>query len=337
MTPEELVELGHFRRADALLESFINQHPASGQAAWLLARAKAGLGDLDAALKLAETALATDPDNAAYHLQIAAVSGRMAEKASMFKQLALARRAKKELDTAVALDARNTDAQWGLMMYYFAAPSFIGGDKLKSAQIGGEIARTVPDRGLFYEARLAHEMKEHAREEPLYRESALANPLLFETAEALAAYYIDEKPDLIKAEIWACQAVHATPTRAQGWAILARLHAMAGCWTEAMDIAARAEAIDPDDLMPYYAIAITTNAKSEQLGLAEQVLRKYLTKPPEGLEPSAANAHWQLGSILEKLGRKSDAISELELAVAQDPALEAARSDLKRLRAEARR
>ena len=57
----------------------------------------------------------------------------------------------------------------------------------------------------------------------------------------------------------------------------------------------------------------------------------YLTQPAEGQQPSLATAHWRLALTLEKEGRKPEAIRELQTALDQDPSLELARKDLKRL------
>ena len=61
------------------------------------------------------------------------------------------------------------------------------------------------------------------------------------------------------------------------------------------------------------------------------MLRDYLTQPPEGQAPSHAGAHWRLGLVLEKQGRKGDAIRELQTAVQMDGSLDVAKKDLKRL------
>jgi hypothetical protein len=44
-----------------------------------------------------------------------------------------------------------------------------------------------------------------------------------------------------------------------------------------------------------------------------------------------ALAHWRLGLVLEKEGRKSVALKELEIAVSLDSSLDGAKKDLKRL------
>lgn len=247
--------------------------------AWLLSRAKAALGDLDEAQKLAETAVAADESNAAFHVQLAAVEGRIAERSSLLKQLSAVRRARKELDTAVALDPTSAEAQWGLMMYYFAAPPLLGGDKTKSQQIGEQLAAVQPEPGLYYQGRLASELNDLGKAEQFYKQALLENPLSFDNISALANFYIERKPNQAQAEKWACLAVHAEPTRADAWALLARVNTMCGCWTEAAAIAQRAEAIDPEDLAPWLAIAQSAIARGEQLDSAAAWLRRYLSKP----------------------------------------------------------
>jgi tetratricopeptide (TPR) repeat protein len=336
LTPEELVDAGHYLRARQMLEPVVQAYPDDAPAAWLLSRAKAALGDLDEALKLAESALAADPSNAAYHVQVAAVAGRLAEKSGLLKQLTYARRARQELDAALALSPSNTDAQWGLMLYFYAAPSLIGGDKNKAAQVGEQMAAVTPDLGRYYQGRLAIQMKDPDKAEAFFRQSALENPTLFETSAALAKLYIEDKPDQARAEKWACQALHTDPTRADGWALLAKVHTMCGCWTEAIEIARRAEAIGSENQAPWYAIASVAVTRAEQLDMAVDFLRKYLSQPLEGNQPTAAMAHMQLGLALDRLGRTSEAIAELKTAIEQDPALDGAKAELKRLNAEAR-
>ena len=302
LTAEQLVEAGHYRRAIEVLGPVVVEQSKNGRALWLLSRAKSYTGELDEALKLAEAALATDTANAAFHVQVAAVAGRMAQTASLLKQLGLARRVKKELDEAVKLDQRNTDAQWGLMMYYFAAPSMLGGDKAKTQQISEDMARSTPALGAFYQGRLAHEMKDAVKEEQFYKQSIVIDPMLYDAVAALMELYL-ERRDLARAEVWACQAVHVDPTRGQGWSALARIYALHACWTEAADAAMKFEAIDPHDAGPWYAIATGALERGEQTETAEAHLRKYLSRPPEGNQPTHATAHWQLGLALEKQGK----------------------------------
>jgi len=334
LTPSQLLDSAHYRAAERALEPIAQGRPQDGRIAWMLSRAKAALGELDEGLRLAETALASDDSNPAYHVQVAAVSGRLARSSSLLKQLSLARRAKKELDAAVALDPSNADAQWGLMMFYYAAPGLIGGDVNKARAIGHLLAIEEPQVGLYDEGRLAAEMNDISSAENFYLRSAIADPNSFDTAAELANIYMEFKPDQARAEAWACAAVHADATRGDGWALLARASAMCGCWTEAENIARISEAIDPDDLAPWYAIAAAAIEKREQIEAAQFWLRKYLDNPVEGGQPSWARAHWQLGLALAAAGKRAEAVEELKSAVEQDPTNQKARLDLKRIAAD---
>ena len=69
-----------------------------------------------------------------------------------------------------------------------------------------------------------------------------------------------------------------------------------------------------------------------ELPRAERYLRKYLTMEPEPGSASMAVAHWRLGLVLEQMGRKAEAVKEVETAVKMDGGLAQAKADLKRLR-----
>jgi tetratricopeptide (TPR) repeat protein len=131
--------------------------------------------------------------------------------------------------------------------------------------------------------------------------------------------------------------VHTDPVRADGWALLAKVHTMCGCWTEAIDIARRADTVDGENQSAWYAIASVAVARGEQLEMAVDFLRKYLAQPVEGGQPTAALAHMELGIALGKLGRTQEAIGELKTALDQDSSLDVARAEIKRLNAEVRR
>jgi len=63
-------------------------------------------------------------------------------------------------------------------------------------------------------------------------------------------------------------------------------------------------------------------------------LKKYFTetREPEAGAPLIAGAHWSLGQVYEKEGRKAEARAELETAVRLKPDFEPAKKDLKRLK-----
>ena len=327
------MDLGHFRQAEAILEPLAQANPEDAQVAWLSVRAKAGLGELETALKLAEKVLLADDANAAYHVQVAAVVGRMAEKASLLKQLGLAKRARKELDTALSLDPRNLDALYGLMLYYYAAPSFIGGDKQKAQQMADAMTEIHPARGYLAQARLAKDRKDPAKEEEFYLKSIEADPQYYEAKATLSSYYLEmSKPDYANAEKYACEALAIDPGGEQAWKNLAEIKAAKQCWTELDTLLAEAEERNPRDLASYYVAATALLRMDRLYDVAEAYLRKYVTQPPDANEPSLGYAHWQLATTLEKQGRRLEAVEEVERALNEEPSLDGARKDLKRFR-----
>ncbi len=69
----------------------------------MLSLVKLTFGDPDAALSLAEKAVALDPRNSGYHYQLAITCGRKAEKASLFTKGHWAKRFKEEAETAASM------------------------------------------------------------------------------------------------------------------------------------------------------------------------------------------------------------------------------------------
>jgi len=337
LTAQELVEAGHLLHARAVLTPVVEAELSNDRAAWLLSKSLIGLGDLEGALKYAELAVSLAGDNAAYHVQLGVVLGRMAEKASIFKQLGLARRAKRELDAGVALDPRNLDGLMGVMMYDFSAPSFLGGDKDKVAEFAARIAAVDPVRGWMARASLASEQKDAAAELDFSLRAAAEGPGSFDAQSELAQYYLDHplkgpQPDYKKLEEMGCKLLEINPGRPDGWRALAEVHVASRCWTEVAQLLETAEQFNPDDLSPYYAAAAAMVRQGERMSVAREYLEKYLAQPADGSAPSHAMTRWQLATLLEKEQHPEEAVAQLELALQEDPNLDVAKKDLKRLR-----
>ncbi|HCC58253.1 MAG TPA: hypothetical protein DEQ47_13540 [Solibacterales bacterium] len=327
---------GQFRRPAALLQVRLDQQPDDPDLNYQLSRALTALGDLDAALPLAEKAVAADPNSAKFHVQLAAVYGHQAEKASLFKQLGLARRARKELEAAYALDPRDFEAVYGLMRFDFAAPAVLGGDKVKAQQLADTLIALDPVRGYQAQAEVAHERKDAAAEEALLLQSIgtrpdYRRPEVYDAGMALAAYYVSINRSAA-AEPIACAAVRADPARIEAWRMLAEMAALDQCWNELETLLAKAAARVPNDLSAHYAAAVAMGRSGHRRRRAEALLRQYLSQPAEANAPSLATARWQLANLLEQTGRVDEAIAELERAVSEEPSLEAARRDLRRLK-----
>src|SRR5882672_8342898 len=157
--PEALLEAGHFKRLRDWAEPLLAANPNDAQAAYYVATVKEETGDADGALPLAEKAMALDPNNARYHLLVANICIRQAQKAGVFKGMGLAHRFRDEASKAASLDSKNVDAREALMEFYFEAPGMAGGDKKKAWALADEIGKIDPARGFLAQANLAGKEK----------------------------------------------------------------------------------------------------------------------------------------------------------------------------------
>lgn len=335
-TPDQLMAAGHYRRALAAItaESLPKDTTPQLLARHLnqLSRVQLGLGEFDTAMDLAERAIADDPSVAAFHVQAANVAGREAEHAGMFKQLALAKRVKKELDEAIALDPKNADAIYGLALFGQLAPSFLGGDKENAQKLAVELTAMDPPRGFLAQARLAHERKNPAQEEMFLKKALDAGPGSYDVQIAFATFAYKSDPVRVdEADEHACLALQLDPGRAEAWQILAELAALAGCLPEVEGLVNTAAQFDPDDLSPAYFAAAAMVLADKTPETAAALLKRYLSQPQEGGMPSSGRARYQLAMILEKQGSREEAVDLLRIALTEDPTLDEARKALKRL------
>src|SRR5207245_102501 len=168
---EALMESGHWKQARTWVERLARTDPDDAVTAYLLSRVRLAFGDLESALSLAQKAVLLDGSAARYHFQLARVYGEMAERAGTFKQLALARRFRREAEAAVALDGACLEAKMGLMEYYARAPRLIGGDRGKAAALADDIARLDASEGYLARKHLLPEGHDAAEEEALDRKA----------------------------------------------------------------------------------------------------------------------------------------------------------------------
>jgi tetratricopeptide (TPR) repeat protein len=285
---EALADAGHYLRLKVMLAPRVAAHPDDAQSIYLLSQAEGALGNLDVALKLADNAIALDPANPKYHAQAAASCGRLAQTSGLLKQLGYARRAKKELDTALDLDAKNEGALYGLALFYYAAPSLLGGDKQKAQASADALTKLNPSRGYLTQAKLANERKDATAEEDFYKKAVAADPQCYEAKTKLANFYLTR--DLNAASQLAREALAIDPSQADAWKVLAQVHVATQCWDELRALLEEARQAVPDNLAPYYYSAVALEQSGHFLGWATDFLNVYMSVPPEGNEPTLAEA-----------------------------------------------
>jgi hypothetical protein len=306
--------------------------PNDPLANYLLSQIRNAFGDHITPQALAEKAVALDGKTAKYHRQYAEVLGVMAQHANVVQQLFLARRFRKEIDVAIMLDPRDTQALRDLIEFYLLAPGVVGGDQRKAAEIAGRLTQIDLSEGFLAKARIANFNKQPAATEAALLQAVAAQPPSYRALITLAQFFLSpEHVNQGTAETAAEQALLLDRSRVDAYAVLAEVYVDRQDWSALDGILAEAGKEVPDDLAPQYRAAKRLLDTRRDPARAERYLRTYLGQEAEGNEPGLAEAHWKLGQALHSEGRDSAAIDEWRESVRLDPESPASR-DLKTLR-----
>jgi tetratricopeptide (TPR) repeat protein len=247
-------------------------------------RAAMTRNDADAAATLFEKAVAQNPKNAEAHYLLGTAYGSQAQKAGIFGQASLAGKTKDEFERAVALDPNNVDARYGLVEFYTMAPGFMGGS------YDNAFAQTA-------------EIKKH-------------DPLMAHRAAAFI-YTHQQKTDEARNEYLA--EVREFPKSARAHIDLGVSYIVAKNYKAASDEFEAAAGVEPAYMPVYFRLgqgAVITNSNYAR---GEESLRKYLAYTPKSDEPSHARAHYWLGQLFEKQGKKAEAKASFATSLKLNP------------------
>jgi tetratricopeptide (TPR) repeat protein len=277
--PAALLKTGKADQAIHALNLAIARAPSDARSYHLLSRVYYQLELWDNSMHMAEKALALDPQNSSYHLWLGRAMGRKAEDANPFTAFGLARKVKIEFERAVALDANNLPARSDLSEYYLEAPGFLGGDKNKAKQQADYVAG-------------------HDR--------------------ALASYIyarVQEKQGNTGAEAEYKKAIAASSQPARYWVELAHFYRRTGRLSEMEDAIRRAVgAAQQGEPSEFDAAALLVHSGRNFAGAA-QMLRHYVSEEDPSEDGPAFRAHYLLGVVLEKQGKKKEAAAEFQTAL----------------------
>ncbi|HXJ69581.1 MAG TPA: tetratricopeptide repeat protein, partial [Verrucomicrobiae bacterium] len=244
---KQLFDHGYLRKAAAECEQRLAANAKDAEAGALLARIRAEQGDTDAALKLANAAVAADPKSADAQYALAEYYGREARDASVFRQAGLAGKMKKASEAALAIDPNHIDALEISSDFYRFAPGIMGGDKKKSVEYVDRMVKADPVSGWLKRAEVAMsgKDKDSVRAAECYRQAAAVQPVSPRAEVALAFWLLQPWRDPATSEKLALAAVQAEPWRTGGWQCLAALYAYQERWAELDDVLKKSEAAEP--------------------------------------------------------------------------------------------
>jgi tetratricopeptide (TPR) repeat protein len=264
----------------------------------LLEQGRAAMNRDDAAnaATLLEKAVAQNPKSAEAHYLLGTAYGSQAQKASIFGQASLAGKTKDEFEKAVELDPNLLDARFGLIQYYTMAPGFMGGSYDKAFAQVQEIRKRDPLMG--------------------HRSAAFI-------------YSQQKKADDARNEYLA--EVREFPKSARAHMDLALFYLIDKNYKAAGDELEIAVKTDPDYMPAYFRIGQLSVLSTSNYARGEETLRRYLSYMPKAEEPPLARAHYWLGQIFEKQGRKAEAKASFATSLKLNPAQKDVAEALKRV------
>ncbi len=338
-SPAKLSEEQHYRRAEPLVRAELAKQPQDIEALVVLSTVEWSYGNLDQAQAAAEKAVAIADNNAAAHAQLVNILGaKLASKrAGAMEKMSMSHRFRKEAERTLQLDPGNVYAHEALARYYWYAPSIAGGDKNKAMQMVDLVIHRDSTRGYALKAELDATLdssKDQSKAMADWKQAVALQPESYQAHIGLGNALLTAGGESWKAaEAEGERALAIDPSRGAAYRLLARVYAGTQQWQKLDALLARARTAVPDDRGEEFSAAQTILDKNlqSQFPRAEEYLRSYLSMPTEGLEPSAAMAHWQLGLVLEKEGRRSTALQEVQTAATLDPSLDGAKRDARRL------
>jgi tetratricopeptide (TPR) repeat protein len=314
-SPRELIDAGHYKR----LAVYLGSHNGSdAETLYLQATLKEVQGDLDAAEKLAERAVAADPKQAQYHYRLSSIVGQKAQKAGVLRQVGLGRSFKKECEAALALNPNHIEALKNMMQFHLHAPGIIGGDKAKANAIADQLLKLDPVEGFQAQIEIARAEKQDANVDGIVRKVLEMRTETFQAHMMVGNYLVAQKK-YDEAERHAREAIRIHPDRAVPHSLLAAMLVRQDKWSDLDAALGQAEKDVPDNLYPLYRAGNALLDRKVDLARAERYFRKYLSQDAEFRMPSHSVAHWRLGLVLEQQGRKPEALAEYQTAIKLDP------------------
>ena len=286
-----------FAAAIAILNAAAAKEPSNGEIQLLLTKAYLGAEEFNAAEKSGERAVASNPKNSEYHNWLGQAYGEKASHASIFSAYSLARKTRKEFETAVQLDERNFDAAQHLIEFDCSAPSIVGGGEEKAQPLIQKLLALDASEGHFAAGNCRGQKKDFSGADAEFMKALDSRPKSADMIDEIASHFANR--------------------------------GMAGRVLIAADAV---EAVAPEDPRGGFYRAVGWILQGEKLQGAEKILQHYIhavIRRPS--YPGLATAHYWLGQLYEKQKNITAARGEYETILKLNAKHKKAQEALKQL------
>jgi len=277
------LERGQADEALRMLDTALRANPNDAEALNLRCRVFYAEERWDDAISACEHAAQIAQGNSSYHMWLGRSYGKKAQQLSLMAAYKMAKLLRAEFETAANLDPKNGEALSDLGEFYAHAPSIVGGGYGKAEAVAHQLDGFAPVRALELRAQIAEQKKDY-----------------------------DAAEKALRAKI------SASHSAAQAWMDLGSFYERRQRWDE-MLAALQTGAVAADrDHGPALAdgAAILMNANREPK-LAIEWMRAYLNSNALSEEAPAFVVHARIGMLLKQLGDAQCAQKEFDAARAR--------------------
>jgi len=291
-------EASDYAKAIQALQAAAAKDPQDGEVQLLLVKSYLELQEYDPAIKSAEKAVAIAPQNSVYHEWLGRAYGEKADHASLFSAISLAKKTRKEFETAIQLDGKNFSARQALIEFDCSAPGIVGGGEEKALPQIKQLAEMDAAEGHYAAGNCRRQKKDFAVADEEFAKALESNP-------KSAGLIYDMGDYAVK--------------RGQPERLLA--------------VADMGERMAPGDPRGKFYRGVALVLKKENPEEAQRLLREYAKNTPmRSGYPRPAAAHAWLGRLFEDQNKMEEAVKEFESALKLDPKNKMAHEALKRLK-----
>lgn len=292
-----LFEQGKLVEAKKSFIAALKKNPKNAQALYYLGRISFLQEDWEGSVEWLEQAVENDKRNPIYYMWLGRAYGREAQQASIFRKPSLAAKTKTAFEKAVSLDPDNVDARLYLMEFYRRAPGIVGGSMKKAREQAEEVKKRNPYQGHI----------------------------------VLGALYEDDK-EYLSAEKEYLTAVKIQPDSSSAYFSLGLLYTNTEQYDKAFQIYEQLLSVNPREIRAHYQFGRVAAISGKRLEEGERSLKTFLKHEPRDTDSWLSAAHWRLGMIYEKQGKKDLARKEYEASLHLDPNRKEAAEALKKMR-----
>ena len=291
-------EASDYAKAILALQAAAVKEPTNGDIQLLLAKSYLELQEHDAAIHSAEKAVALDPQSSVYHEWLGRAYGEKADHAAWFSAISLAKKTRKEFQTAVDLDGRNFSARQALIEFDCSAPGMVGGGEDKAQPHIKELMELDAAEGHYAAGNCRRQKKDFAVADEEFTKALESGPRSGELIYDIGDY---------------------AARRGQAERLFA--------------VAEAGESAVPNDPRFEFYRGVGLILQREKAEEADRLLREYAKRAPKRTGyPSAATAHAWLARLYQNENDVERARKELESALRLDPKNKMAQEESKKLK-----